>query len=138
VTIDAFIDTDVIVRFVTGDDPTKQVAARALFENVSAGTETIAAPVTVIADTVFVLTSPRLYHLPRRQVAGLLRGLLRLTGFQIAERPTVLRALEIFETTTVDFGDAMLVASMEQANIQQLYGYNHDFDRFAMARRREP
>jgi AbrB family looped-hinge helix DNA binding protein len=56
----------------------------------------------------------------------------------IAERPTVLRALEIFETTTVDFEDAMLVASMEQANIQQLYGYDRDFDRFATVRRREP
>lgn len=58
-----YIDTDVIIRLLTGDDPQKQTAAKALFEQVERGTLTIAAPDTVIADAVFVLSSPRLYHL---------------------------------------------------------------------------
>ncbi len=47
-----FIDTDVIIRFLTGDDPEKQAAASSLFEQVEQGLLTIAAPDTVIADAV--------------------------------------------------------------------------------------
>ena len=45
-----FIDTDVIIRFLTGDDPDKQAAATALFEQVEQGLLTVQAPDTVIAD----------------------------------------------------------------------------------------
>ncbi len=33
-----YIDTDVIIRLVTGDDPTKQRAARALFKRIEDST----------------------------------------------------------------------------------------------------
>lgn len=66
---DPFIDTDVIIRLLTQDDPVKQDEAALLFEEVRAGTLKVAAPYTVIADAVYVLSSPRLYNLPRDQVA---------------------------------------------------------------------
>ncbi len=74
-----YLDTDVIIRLLTGDDPAKQAAASALFEHVEKGSLTIAAPDTVIADAVYVLTSPRLYNLSRAHVAALLTALIRLT-----------------------------------------------------------
>lgn len=69
---DPYIDTDVIIRLLTGDDVVKQVAAASLFERVASGKLTIAAPDTVIADAVHVLSSPRLYHLSREHVSSLL------------------------------------------------------------------
>ena len=54
-----FIDTDVIIRFLTGDDPEKQAAATRLFEQIEQGFLTVQAPDTVIADAVYVLASPR-------------------------------------------------------------------------------
>ncbi len=62
-----YVDTDVIIRLGTGDDPAKQAAARALFRAVEEGRLTVAAPYTVIADAVFVLSSPRTYGLPARR-----------------------------------------------------------------------
>jgi hypothetical protein len=67
-----FLDTDIIIRFLTGDDPQKQAAAAALFQRIEQGSFTVAAPVTVIADAVFVLHSPRLYNKPRPEVQALL------------------------------------------------------------------
>jgi predicted nucleic acid-binding protein len=72
-----FVDTDVIIRLLTGDDPTKQAQAAALFEQVEQGHLQLTAPDTVIADAVYVLSSPRLYHLPRAGVAALLTALVR-------------------------------------------------------------
>lgn len=62
-----FVDADVVVRLVTGDDPGKQAAARRLFDRVEAGDLVVATPVTTIADAVYVLASPRLYALPGRR-----------------------------------------------------------------------
>src|SRR5687767_10097055 len=94
-----FVDADVIVRLLTGDDPAKQVAARAFFDRIETGKLVVATPATTIADAVFVLASPKLYALPRQEVSELLSALVRLPNFRVSERPAVLRALDLFGTT---------------------------------------
>jgi predicted nucleic acid-binding protein len=133
-----FIDTDVIIRFLTGDDPEKQAAASALFEQVEQGLLTISAPDTVIADAVYVLSSLRLYHLARNEVQELLTALAHLSHFQIQNRTAVLRALELYGSTKLDFGDTLILASMEQQHSNILYSYDADFDRFDGITRQAP
>jgi len=132
------VDTDVLIRLLTGDDRRKQADARALFEAVEAGTLMFAVPDTVIADAVFVLGSPRLYARPRVQVAELLSRLVRLPHFKVANRRTVLRALDVYAATNLDFGDAMLVAAVQRSGAQVIYSYDRDFDRIAGITRQEP
>jgi predicted nucleic acid-binding protein len=133
-----FIDTDVIIRFLTGDDLKKQAAAAALFEQVEQGTITVEAPDTVIADAVYVLSSPRLYHVARNEVQELLTTLVRLPHFRVQNRFCVLRALELYGSTNLDFGDTLIIASMEQQNSQTLYSYDTGFDRIKGITRQEP
>lgn len=135
---DPFIDTDVIIRLLTGDDPRKQAEAAALFEQVAAGTLRIAAPDTVIADAVYVLASPRLYHVPRPQIEALLRPLVALPGFKVKNKRVVLLALRHYASSNIDFGDAMIVAGMQWAASTLLYSYDTDFDRFPNLSRRTP
>jgi predicted nucleic acid-binding protein len=122
---DPFIDTDVLISFLTGDDPLKQGQAAELLGAVEAGRLAVEAPVTVMADAVYVLSSPRLYHLSRPQIQALLAPLVRLPGLKIAQRKA-------------DFGDAFLVASMRQRGADVLYSYDTDFDRIQSITRREP
>ncbi len=133
-----FIDTDVIIRFLTGDDSEKQAAATALFEQVEQGLLTIQAPDTVIADAVYVLSSPRLYHLARSDVQQMLAALVRLPQFHVQNRLSVLQALDLYASTRLDFGDALIIASMQQQGSQVLYSYDADFDRIEGITRREP
>lgn len=133
-----FVDTDVFIRLITGDDPVKQAAAEALFAQVEAGALTLRAPDTVIADAVFVLTSLRLYALPRPLVREKLAHLAGLPAFLVHNRRLLLRALDIFATTNLDFGDAMIVATMERRNATTVYSYDRDFDRMPGITRREP
>lgn len=133
-----FVDTDVIIRLLTGDDQMKQTAAKALFERVEQGAFTLAAPVTVIADAVYVLSSARLYHLPRTQVSALLSPLVRLPYFRVRNRRAVLRALDLYATTNLDFGDVFIAASMEQLGSQVLYSYDKGFGQLSGIQRQEP
>jgi predicted nucleic acid-binding protein len=132
-----FVDTDVVLRLIAGDDPVKQAAAQALFEQVEAGSLTLRAPDTVIADAVFVLASTRLYALPRQLVRDKLAYLVSLPAFVVHNRRLLLRALDVFAWVNVDFGDAMIVAAMEHRNAGAVYSYDHDFDRFPGITRRE-
>ena len=133
-----FIDTDVIIRLLAKDDLIKQAAAAALFEQVEKGTLQVAAPDTVIADAVYVLSSPRLYKIPRSEVRELLTPLIRLKGFKVKNRGVVLKALDIYASMNIDFGDAMIAASMEQAGSENLYSYDTDFDKMVGIKRIKP
>jgi predicted nucleic acid-binding protein len=135
---DAYIDTDVLIRFLTGDDLEKQARSAQLFAAIEDGSLTVRAPVTVIADAAHVLASRRLYGLPRAQVAAMLSLLVRHPGFRVDQRSVVLAALSIFAEARLDFGDCMLVASMRQDGVSRLYSYDRDFDRFADIERVEP
>ncbi|MGH2457621.1 MAG: PIN domain-containing protein [Chloroflexota bacterium] len=134
----SYVDTDVIVRFISGDDPVKMRAATTLFTAVEEGKQTLSCPVTVIADAVYVLTSRHLYALDRGLVASALSALVSLPRFRVAQRPIVQRALDLFAGTRLDFGDAMIVATMEHAGVATLYSYDGDFDRFSTIQRQEP
>lgn len=110
---DPFVDTDILVRFITGDDPDKQAAAAALFRRVAIGDLVVQAPESVLADTVFVLSSPRLYAKSRAEVRDALAPLLDLAGFRVRNRTELRRALDLYATSRLDFSDTLLVAAME-------------------------
>ena len=134
----SFIDADVIVRFLTGDDPTKQAASRRLFDRAVRGELALSTPTTTIADCIHVLTSPKLYALPRAAAAARLATLVQVTDLRLADRRDVLRALDLFGTTNVDFGDAMIAASMESTGSRVVFSYDRHFDRFPEIDRQEP
>lgn len=121
-----WVDTDVIIRLVTGDDPAKQPAARALLRAVEDGQLTVAAPYTVIADAVFVLASPRTWH----RSCSCRTSWWRTSGSASRVEPD--------GSVTLDFGDALLVAAMEREGATDLYSFDRDFDRFPWLNRREP
>lgn len=133
-----FVDTDVIIRLLTGDDPRKQAEAAELFEAVESGKIVLQAPDTVIADAVYVLSSRRLYNVPRSEVRNLLAALTRLPNFRVQNRRAVLAALDLYAGTRLDFGDALIAAAMAQQGEETLYSYDTDFDRLDAVTRRSP
>jgi predicted nucleic acid-binding protein len=135
---DPFLDTDVIIRYVTGDDPDKQARAAKLFENVESGKIRLVMPLTVVADAVHVLASPRLYNRPRSEVASALTLWVKSRHIRVPNRRTVLRALELFGRLNLDFGDCVIIASMEQAQSDKVYSFDEDFDRIKGITRVEP
>jgi predicted nucleic acid-binding protein len=59
-------------------------------------------------------------------------------GLQLAERQTMLRALDLYAAYNIDFEDALIVAQMERQSISELYSYDRGFDKVAGISRREP
>ncbi len=134
----SYVDTDVILRLITHDDLKKQEAAAKLFEEVQKGGLTLFAPDTVIADAVYVLSSPRLYNLPRLEIRDVLVALLRLTNFKVDNKQAVMTALGFYASNKIDFGDALLISLTAQTKAKEIYSHDRDFDKFTGIKRKEP
>ena len=93
------IDTNVLVRFLTGDDPAQAARARALIE---AGEILVAT--SVLLEAEWVLRSAYGYG-PKRIVAGL-RGFAGLPGVMLEDPPLIAQALDWTEAG-LDFADAL-------------------------------
>lgn len=135
---DPFIDTNILVRFLTGDDVKQQAAAATLLEAVEAGKMRVIVPLTVLADTIHVLCSPRLYNRPSAEVAAALIAWIRCPYFRIRNRGTILVALNLFATRNIDFSDCLIVSLMRQSGSTIIYSFDKDFDHVTGITRKEP
>jgi predicted nucleic acid-binding protein len=133
-----YIDTNIILRLLTTDDPTKQEASAALFERIENKELVVYAPDLVIAEVVYVLSSPKHYNKSHEEVRSLLFPLLSLENFKVANRKALLRALDLYAVHPIDFSDVFMKATMEENNAHLLYSYDTDFDRFPDLTRKDP
>lgn len=128
----AFIDTNVLVRHLTGDPPDMAARATAYLQE---GAELLLTDL-VAAETVYVLES--FYEAPRGDVARAVRSLLAFESVVSVDRPLLQRAVEVYETDRVDFAEAYLVACAESTGIGTIASFDRSLDRVTTIERVEP
>ena len=134
-----FVDTNVFLRHLTGDDPKKAKACFELFRKADRKEVTLTTSEAVIAEIVYVLSSSRqLYTLSREEIRARLYPLLSMRGLKIPYRKMYLRALDLYASYPLDFEDAVTIAQMERQKIAELVSYDQGFDRVPTVKRVEP
>jgi predicted nucleic acid-binding protein len=131
-TLTAFLDTNVLVRHLTGDPP--EMAKRATAA-LGAGERLLLADL-VIAECVSVLES--FYELQRPRVAEFMRAAIALAGIEVVDPASLLRALEIYELDRLDFAEAYLVAQAEASGVGEILSFDRSIDKVRSVTRREP
>lgn len=104
----AAIDANVIVRYLTGDDPVQSPAATELFRAASAGRVNLIIPTAILQETVYVLET--FYAGTPETIAPKLMSLLSLTGVTCPDARWVLDGIQWYRSKNADFGDALLCA----------------------------
>lgn len=128
----AFVDTNVLVRHLTGDPP--DLAARAT--RYLRAADELLLPDLILAEVANVLES--FYEAPRERVAGTLRAVLAFPAMRVVDADLLQRAVEVYEFHRLDFADAYLVASAERTGIGVIASFDRTIDRVATVRRDEP
>lgn len=100
----AFVDTNILVRHLTGDPPAMAARATAYLR---AGEELLLTDL-VAAETVHVLES--FFDVPRVQVAEAVRSLIAFDSILCVDPALLLRSIEVYETERIDFAEGYLVA----------------------------
>lgn len=133
-----FLDTNVIIRYVTKDNPDQSARSFAFLQQVEDGERTVVTCEGVFVEVVQVLESKRLYNLARPEIRSVLSDLITLPGLQIPHKSTYARALDLYASTSLDFVDALNVAHMERAKVGTIVSFDQGFDRVDGIRRGEP
>ena len=128
----AFVDTNILVRHLTGDPP--EQAARAT-KFLAAADELLLADL-VVAEVVYVLES--FYQVPRERVAELARAIIAFPAIVVLDPAMLLRALEVYETERLDFAEAYLVAQAERSGVGVVASFDKAIDHVGTVRRLEP
>ena len=68
----------------------------------------------------------------------MLLPLVKLLGLKLYRRNTIVKALTLFESTKLNFGDAMIAADMLGTTDEPLYSFDEGFDKIPGIKRIEP
>lgn len=128
----AFVDTNVLVRHLTGDPPKMAARATKYLET----EKRLFLTDLVAAETVYVLES--FYEAPRGTVASAIRSLVAFRSIVTVDPAVLLRAIEVYEIDRLDFAEAYLVANAESTGVNKVASFDKTIDRVKTVRRVEP
>ena len=100
------LDTNVLVRFLVEDDQKQAAAAAALIDRAIADGDTIFVSDVVVCETVWVMSVS--YDVGRKEIAAVLRSLLRARHVTFRAADQLIRALEAYEAGKGDFADYLI------------------------------
>ncbi|MCF5665139.1 MULTISPECIES: PIN domain-containing protein [Pseudomonas fluorescens group] len=99
------LDTNVLVRYVTQDDPVQSAKASALIESLSTASPGFISMVSIV-ELVWVLQS--CYQSAKRDVVTVLETLLRTRELTIEHAELIWQALRKFVANKADFADCLI------------------------------
>ena len=117
-----FVDTNVFVRYLTGDDEEKASAFERLLVQAESGKIRLVTSEIVIAELVWVLES--FYKLKPSIITELIRAILNTEGLRIKGSDLIEKTLDIYESQKIDFIDAHIIAYMQSNHIETLYSFD--------------
>ena len=128
----AFVDTNILVRHLSGDPPEMAAQATAYL---SSSSELLLTDL-VVAETVYVLES--FYKAPREVIAEAMRSLIAFGSIITVDPALLLRAIEVYEIDRLDFAEAYLVASAETTGVNRVASFDKSIDRIKTVKRVDP
>ncbi len=128
----AFVDTNVLIRHLTGDPPSQAAHATRYLDRAD---ELLLADL-ILAEVAYVLES--YYETPRAQVAATLRAVVAFPAIRVVDVELLQRAIEVYEVHRLDFAEAYLVASAERTGIEMVASFDRAIHRVGTVRRIEP
>lgn len=128
----AFVDTNVLVRHLTGDPPAQAKRATAFLRD----SHQLVLTDLVLAEMVYVLES--FYDVARTDVARMARSLMAVPSIETADHELLLRSVEIYEVLRLDFAEAYLSALAEMSDVKRVASFDRQIDRVKSIERVEP
>lgn len=116
------VDTNLLVRYLTLDDPEKAKAVELLFDRASKGEIYILLPAVVIAELVWVLES--FYKMKAAEISELIEAILNTPGFEVQEREILLSTIKTYNERGIDLVDAWIIEFAKENGISTIYSFD--------------
>ncbi|MDQ2830848.1 MAG: PIN domain-containing protein [Chloroflexota bacterium] len=123
------IDANVFIRYLIGDDLTKQRKSKELIDRIRTTQEEALTTGVIVHEVCYILSASTHYNLSHQDIRDRLYPILAMPGLSIADKGICLEALNIFATgEKIDFSDALLVASVRNGLAEGIYSFDRKLD----------
>lgn len=119
----AWIDTNIIIRFITADHPRMTAETAQLMAKAEAGAVTLKVAAMIVAECCWVLESSQ-YGFSKNEIAAVLTSFLTAKGIEAEEEHVVIRSLKRYAEHHVDFIDAYLAEHAKARDPSYVITYN--------------
>ena len=116
------IDTNLLVRYLTDDDPQKAKAVDTLLNRANKGELKILIPSVVVAELVWVLES--FYKLAAAEITELVESILNTPGVDIQDKWIIKAALKIYRSKEIDLVDAWIIEFAKAKGAKRIYTFD--------------
>jgi predicted nucleic-acid-binding protein len=117
------LDTNIVVRYLTHDDPAQTTAAVSVMDSLSSDSPGFLSLI-VIAELVWVLETS--YRFKKKEVEQVLEALLRSKELVIERAEIVAQALRKFSASRADFADCLIERSAHAAECQHTVTFDRN------------
>ena len=130
-----FVDTNIFTRFFLQDDKTLSPKAEKVITDCENGKYTLVLAPVLFLEITWLLHS--FYKQKRNSVILILKKMLRFTNFEVLEKTLVEKMIFFYESNNVDLTDCYFVAQMQGKGIDQIFSFDHHFDKLPGIKRLE-
>ena len=119
---DVVIDTNLLVRYLTDDEPQKAKAVDALLDSAGKGEIKILIPSIVIAELVWVLES--FYKMIADDITGLVEAILNTPGVDTQDKSVIKASLKLYRSKKIDLIDAWIIEFTKAKGAKRIYTFD--------------
>lgn len=116
------IDTNLLVRYLTDDDPQKAKAVDTLLDRACKAELKILIPSVVIAELVWVLES--FYKMTTDKITELVEAILNTPGVDIQDKWIIKAALKLYGSKGMDLIDAWIIEFARDKGAKRIYTFD--------------
>ncbi|MBI2906997.1 MAG: PIN domain-containing protein [Chloroflexi bacterium] len=131
-----FLDTNVLLRHLLGDNPEWSPRASAYLGRIERGELRVRITDSVVFAVVFKLE--RRYHRPKADIRDAVLPLIEMPGIILPGKQHLRKVFDLYVDKNVSFADAYHVVLMERLGIGEVVSFDAHFDRIPSLRRVEP
>lgn len=131
-----FIDTNIFIRYLTKDDPSKYDKCREIFKKAVEGKTNLATSGMVIAELIWTLLS--YYKVTKADVIEKISIIVSTENLYIPDKDIIADALILYSRKNINYIDAYNAVFMRYHGFDEIYSYGQDFDAIEGIKRQEP
>lgn len=130
-----FVDTNIFTRFFLQDDSTLSPKAEKIITDCENGKYTLVLAPVLFLEITWLLHS--FYKQKKNSVILILKKMLTFSNFEVLEKDLVEKTISLYENSNVDLTDCYFVAQMQCNGIDQIFSFDHHFDKLPDIKRLE-
>lgn len=124
------IDTNILVRFLVGDDEQQARKVYTIFKDVERNKEELFVPLSVVLELMWVLES--VYAIERKSIIEVLRELLLMPILKFEHQSGLQQCLQAAQGTSFDLSDLLIAHAAQEQGCETVITFDEKAARYPL------